>query len=567
MLIAVVALAFVGLVGRLAQIQIVDHDRYAEEAAITRYGASSLPAPRGVILDATGFPLAISIDTWDVYLDSYLWRDRERAREAADAVAERLGLDAAALFVRGTAQDAGDVLLIRDLTYEQGLALDQQGLWGVRLLPSSVRVYPEGDLAGQLIGYVGLDRSGLWGVEADYDQVLRGSPGRIITERDPLGRPIAFAQRAERAATAGGDVQLTIDRFIQAIAERHLDAALAEYQAPSGSIVVMDPHTGAILALASRPSVALSTVDLEDPGLTAIVRNRAITDLYEPGSVFKTITTAAAIDLGRVTPASTYVDAGRVEIGEYVIRNWDFSAHGEVTMTEFLQRSLNTGAVWLSEQIGAADFYAYLEAFGIGESTHLGLSGEAEGLVRTPEDDDWYPVDLATNAFGQGLAVTPLQVLTAVNVFANGGMLMRPYIVSRTVSRTADGDEVREFEPVAVRRVVSIETAHTVARMMLDVVEGVQWHRARVDGYRVAGKTGTTIVSIPTGYDFDTTIASFVGFLPYEAPRISVLVKIDQPGGAQNLGGEVAAPVFASLAADIMEYLNVAPDDLRVAAQ
>ena len=236
-------------------------------------------------------------------------------------------------------------------------------------------------------------------------------------------------------------------------------------------------------------------------------------------------------------------------------------------MTEFLQRSLNTGAVWLSEQIGAADFYAYLEAFGIGESTHLGLSGEAEGLVRTPEDDDWYPVDLATNAFGQGLAVTPLQVLTAVNVFANGGMLMRPYIVSRTVSRTADGDEVREFDPVAVRRVVSIETAHTVARMMLDVVEGVQWHRARVDGYRVAGKTGTTIVSIPTGYDFDTTIASFVGFLPYEAPRISVLVKIDQPGGDRNLGGEVAAPVFASLAADIMEYLNVAPDDLRVAAQ
>ena len=190
-LIAVVALAFVGLVGRLAQIQIVDHDRYAEEAAITRYGASSLPAPRGVILDATGFPLAISIDTWDVYLDSYLWRARERAREAADAVAERLGLDADALFVRGTAQDAGDVLLIRDLTYEQGLALDQQGLWGVRLLPSAVRVYPEGDLAGQLIGYVGLDRSGLWGVAADYEQVLRGSPGRIITERDLTRRVVA----------------------------------------------------------------------------------------------------------------------------------------------------------------------------------------------------------------------------------------------------------------------------------------------------------------------------------------------------------------------------------------
>ena len=177
-------------------------------------------------------------------------------------------------------------------------------------------------------------------------------------------------------------------------------------------------------------------------------------------------------------------------------------------------------------------------------------------MIRTPEDDDWYPVDLATNSYGQGLAVTPLQVLSAINVFANDGVLMRPYIVSRIVNR----DEVREFEPVDVRQVVSPATADTVARMMYDVVEGVEHHGARVPGYHVAGKTGTTLVSIPTGYEFDTTIASFAGFIPYEDPQVSVLVKIDQPGGDRNLGGEVAAPVFSRVAADIMDYLAVPPD-------
>ncbi len=548
-----ILIAFLAVGVRLWQVQVIDHELYVEQAAITRYGAVEIVAPRGAILDATGYPLATSIDTWDVYLDSYLWRDRRAAREAAEAVATALGLDATAVFASGTSQQQGDVLLRRHLPYDRGVELLDLELWGVRLLPSSVRAYPEADLAGQLIGYVGLDNEGLWGIEADFDHILRGRAGLIGGERDALGRPIALAPRIERAPTAGGEVQLTIDRFIQAIAERRLDEALAQYDAQSGSIIVMQPRTGAILALASRPAVQLTAVPLDSDELAELVRNRAVTDLYEPGSVFKTLTTAAAIDLGTITPQTTYVDEGRVEIGEYVIKNWDLTAYGEVTMTEFLQRSLNTGAVWIAQQIGADNFYRYVTAFGIGEATHVGLAGEAEGLLRTPDDDDWSPVDLATNAYGPGLAATPLQVLTAINVFASDGLLMRPYVVSRIVTR----DNVRTFEPVEVRRVVSAQTARTVARMMLDVVDGVPWHGARLEGYRVAGKTGTTLVSIPTGYDLDTTIASFAGFLPYEDPVVSVLVKIDQPGGALNLGGQVAAPVFARVAGDIMEYLNV----------
>lgn len=532
------AMALAGLVVRIARIQITDRDRYIRAAALAEGPAEEA---RGTILDSTNHPLALSIDAWDVYLDSNLWRDRERAATAAAELASALGLDTAAVLSAGTAQQAGDVLLMRQLSYAEGLALEERGLWGVRLARSWQRIYPEGDLASLLVGYVGVFGNGLWGIEADYDAVLRGRPGR----------------------SAGGDVRLTIDRGLQALVERHLDAALEEYSAPSGSIIVMEPHTGAILAMASRPSIALSSLDLNDPALPDLVRNRAVTDLYEPGSVFKTLTAAAALDLGLVTPDSTYTDLGRVEIGGYVIKNWDHNAYGEVTVTELLQRSLNTGAVWLATEIGAERFYPYLRAFGIGDATHVGLGGEAEGIVRTPEDDDWYPVDLATNSFGQGLAATPLQVLAAVNVFANGGVLVRPHITSEIVT----GDSVRVFEPVQVRAAVSPETARTVAELMRQVVEGTARHRARVPGYQVAGKTGTTLVSIPTGYDLDSTIASFAGFLPYESPRVSILVKIDQPGGERTLGGEVAAPVFSSLAAEIMQYLDVPADAPALAAR
>lgn len=544
--------AFATVMVRLYRVQILSHDVYMEQAAVTRQGAVTVPATRGAILDATGYPLATSVDTWNVYIDRLLWRDRQQAPGAAAALAAFLHRDAAPLLRDGTAQSTGDLLVQRNLAYEEGLRLQQLNLWGIRLTPSSVRLYPEGDLAGQLIGYVGLDGDGLWGVEADLDPLLRGKDGWVATERDALGRPIAFSQRRERLAVPGGEVQLTIDRFMQAIIERALDDALKLYHARSGSIIVMNPKSGAVLAMASRPTVVLSTVDLNDPQLDSLVRNRAVTDLYEPGSVMKTLTTSIAIDRGLVTPESSYLDSGTVTVGTYTIRNWDFSAHGKTTVREFLQNSLNTGAVWLADKIGAQDFYRYLQAYGLGESTHVGLSGEAEGALRSPADPDWYPVDLATNAYGQGVAVSPLQMLSAVNTIANGGRLMRPYVVSKIVTT----DSVRTFEPVEVRQVVKAETAATVLKLMNDVVDGVPSHGAQVPGYHVAGKTGTTLVSIPTGYDLDSTIASFAGFIPYEAPQISVLVKIDQPSGGLNLGGQVAAPVFSRVASGIMAYLR-----------
>ncbi len=560
---ALLALGAIGTVMvRLYQVQIVNHEDYLEQAAVTRQGAATLPASRGAILDATGYPLATSVDTWDLYIDRFLWRDREKARASADGLAAFLGMDAETLWSLGTSAENGDVVVQRQMEYGRGLQLEALDLWGIRLLPSSRRVYAEGDLAAQLVGYVGLEGSGLWGVEADFDHVLRGRDGWASIERDAIGRPIAFTQQRARDPIAGGEVRLTIDRFIQAMAERTLEEALKRYEAKSGSIIVMDPRTGAVLAMTSQPTISLAAMDLNAPDLDALVKNRAITDLYEPGSVLKTLTTAAAIDLHKVSPDTTYEDSGAVEVGGYTIRNWDLRAYGTVTVREYLQASLNTGSVWLSEQIGAEGFYEYLGAFGLNEPTHIGLAGEAEGTFRTPADPDWYPVDLATNSYGQGLAVTPIQMLTAVNAFANGGVLMRPYVVSQIVT----AGDVRTIEPVQVRQVVSPETAQTMLSMMRDVVEAPEWHGARVRGYEVAGKTGTTLVSIPTGYDIDSTIATFAGFIPAQNPRVSILVKIDQPSGGLNLGGQVAAPVFAELAAQIMAYLRVPPTDPVVAS-
>ena len=553
--------SIVAVMVRLYEVQIVNHEEYLRQAAVTRQGAATLPAPRGAILDATGYPLATSVDTWDLYIDRFLWRDREQALTAAQGLGEFLGMSPEPLLEMGTDEDIGDVLVGRQIDYARGRDLEALELWGVRLIPSSKRIYPESGIAGALIGYVGRDGEGLWGIESDFDTTLQGRDGWTTTERDAIGRPIAFTQQRSKEPTAGGEVQLTIDRFIQAMAEETLADALQQYEARSGSIIVMDPHTGEILAMASHPSVSLDAIDLNAPDLASLVKNHAVTDLYEPGSVLKTLTTAAAIDQGLVSPNSTYEDEGGVDVGGYTIRNWDLRAYGEVTVSEYLQRSLNTGAVWLAQLLGAETFYSYLEGFGMGAPTHVGLSGEGEGTYRTPADPDWYPVDLATNSYGQGMAVTPLQMLTAVNSFANGGKLMRPYIVSRIVTPS----ESRTYDPVTVRQVVSEQTADTMLSLMRGVVEDAEWHGAKLPGYEVAGKTGTTLVSIPTGYDIDSTIASFAGFVPAQGPRVSILIKIDQPSGGLNLGGQVAAPVFAELASKVMDYLRVPPTKQLVA--
>ncbi len=543
------------VVGRLAQLQILNHGHYEVEAQDEHTGEEKVYPPRGAILDRNGYPLALTLDTYDIYISRQVWQDQQVAANGAQALASILGKTPEDIEAALGSDSEGDALIASDVGYDVGKKIIEAGVPGVKATPRIQRFHPEGDLASALLGFIGRDETGLTGVEADLDDELGGQPGTVYYERDSMGNPIPFGSSQVTNPTPASDVRLTIDRFIQQAAEQSLDEAIEKNDASGGTIIVMDPKTGAIMAMASRPSFKLSQLDLSNDSQMDLYRNRAVTDLYEPGSVMKLVTMSAAVDLGLVTPDTTYDDTGTAYVGGYAIQNWDYSVNGITTMTQVLQKSLNTGAVWVSQLLGPDNFYQYIKRFGFGEPTGVGLSGEAAGQVRDSESPDWTRSDLATNSFGQGINVTPLQMITAVAAIANGGMLMKPYIVQQVVGPNG----TKTTQPQPVRQAISEQTASTLTTMMNDVVEGVPGNLARIQGYHVAGKTGTAYISVPGGYAPNRVITSFIGFAPVSDPRMIVLVKIDEPQEAQ-LGGTVAAPVFAELAPKILSYLGVPPD-------
>jgi len=555
LLAAAFVVAGVALTARVAYIQIARNEYYRQEARSEHFGQQEVRAPRGAILDRNGYPLATTVEAFDVFVDRASWQDLDDARKAADFIAPIIGSQPDQLLADVRREKEGFYLAYSGLDYDKGLALEHEDAPGVRLVQATKRAYPEGDLASTLIGFVGRDHVGLTGIEADFDRELGGTPGTMYFERDSIGNRIALgSERVGKKPRPGGDITLTIDRYIQRLVEGELEARIQATGALGGSIIVMDPRTGEVLAMASRPGFRLSELDLNDPN-QALFRNRAVTDVYEPGSVFKLLTAAMAIDTGKVTPESTFYDEGALFIGPATIRNWDYSRNGTVTVTQILQRSLNTGAAWMGRQVGPDAFYSYLRAFGIGQPTGVGLGGDEGGLVRAHTDPLWSEVDLATNSYGQGVAATPLQVITAVSSLVNRGQLMRPYIV-RSAS-TPEGP--RAFEPVVVRQVVRPETAAALTDMMNRVVEAIPGHLAAVKGYHVGGKTGTTTeATLADGAVTNGNVASFIGFAPVDDPAFIMLVKLDFR--EDRLGGQVAAPVFSALAPAILAYLGVQPE-------
>lgn len=558
---AILALGGVALMGRVAYVQLADAERYRAAANNEHFGQQEVRATRGAILDRNGYPLATTVDAFDVYINRADWQNLAEARKAAVTIAPLIGTKPDDLVNDVRKETKGLYLAYAGLDFAKGASLHDADAPGLRVVQTTKRFYPEGDLASTLLGFVGRDHSGLTGVERDFDRELGGIPGTIYFERDSIGNKLSLgAERIGQKPRPGGNIKLTIDRYIQRLVEGELEMQIAKTGALGGSIIVMEPKTGALLALASNPGFKLSQLDLNNPN-QALFRDRAVTDVYEPGSVFKTLTASMAVDLGLVTPESTYNDTGAAYIGPSTIRNWDYSSNGITTVTQILQKSLNTGAVWMSGLIGPDAFYSYMRKFGIGEATHVGLGGEPDGLVRPNTDPNWTPVDLATNSFGQGIAATPLQVITAIASIANGGKLMRPYVVQEM--NTPEGP--RKFSPVVVRQVISEQTAATVADMMNRVVEGNPGHLAAIKGYHVAGKTGTTTgATLADGAVRNGNVASFIGFAPVSDPKMIVLVKLDFK--EDRLGGQVSAPVFADLAPSILAYLGVKPDGPQLVA-
>ncbi|MFN3928463.1 MAG: peptidoglycan D,D-transpeptidase FtsI family protein [Thermoflexus sp.] len=545
---------------------------YAPEEAL---GVQSLElrleAQRGRILDRHGAVLAMDAPRYQVvleYLPIAYGGDPERRaswlRQVDEVLSPLLGVS-----LQGAARSWPDTWwqfpvareIPEDLARVVTQRIDEAGLRGVRVMPYWKRVYPEGALLGPVVGFVvfgtdaqGLEgRRGAMGVERAYDETLRGKPVILRVPVDAEGRPLPVREEALAQPEPGGEVVLTIDRTIQAIVAEELARGLQESGAQRGDVVVLHPRTGEILAMVSLPAFDPNRPE----ALERNARNPVVQDLYEPGSVFKILTMAAALEAGVVRPETRYLDQGCVEFGGAPICNWDRDRYpggrGWLDMTELLIYSRNVGAAYLARLLGPERFYAALHAFGIGEPTDVDLPYEAVMRVRAYGDPDWRESDWGRQSFGQAVSVTPLQMAVAVSAVANDGLIMRPFVVQEV--RTTGG--VQRTEPRIRRRAISAQTAWTLREMLAAVIER-EAVKARVPGYRMAGKTGTAQIPTPLGYDPRDTIASFVGFGPVEDPQVLILVKLDRPRRSP-WGSEEAAPVFARIAARILPLLGVPP--------
>jgi len=554
---ALICALFVGcalvLVWRLYTFQVLETDWYQQMAEQERQAEIPIVPTRGSLLDTNGSPLAISVPYNSVYVLGNLVGNADRADKVAAALSPVLDVPADQL--RGTIDPKSNRPAVLKSAVPSAVAqqVQQLGLPGVYLDKEPVRQYPEGSLAAQILGFVGKDFSGLGGLELSYNQELSGTPGVIDTQKDTAGQEITPGRRLLTPPTQGSDLVLTLDRYVQREAERLLNQAVIDSKASGGLILIMEPRTGNILAAANNPTFSLTADQIYDPQKAGLYKSKIVTDQYEPGSTLKPLTMSAAIDQGIVTPDTTFQDTGVASVGGAVIHNWNGLGNGTSTMTQILIHSSNVGMTWVSGKLGPDLEYEYLQRFGLGQATGLRLPGEVSGTVRTNNDPGWTVVDRATNSFGQGIAVTPVQLLQAISVFANDGQLVRPRLV-RAI-RTASGEQ--NLSPEVERQVVSAETARTMIQMLVAVDEQPDLTANRVAGYKVALKTGTADTPTNVGYNTALTIGSLVSLFPADAPRFAVLIRLDGP--EKLYGGLVAAPVLKELAQELLTYYRVPP--------
>ena len=536
--------------GRAFQLCVIEGASFKELAARQQRQRVALPPERGPIVDRYGDALALAVESAGVYVRP---RNLPSDLNVVPALAKTLDLPLGTVADR--ARDKSPfVWLLRTATPEQADAIAAFGFHGVGSEPTWRRFYPRDALAGQVMGFSGIDSQGLEGVELACDKYLRGAGESLSVDRDARGRRMLTEGAWQPLPRQGAKVELTIDASLQQVTESELNAAVVQRRATAGAAIVMDPTTGEILALANVPRFDPNQVGVSTPEQW---RNRVIADTYEPGSTMKAVLAAAALEAGVVRPDDrVYCENGHYAVGRRVVH--DHERYGWLSFAEVIKHSSNIGAAKTGERLGAARFGTALQSFGFGKPTRIDLPGEVPGLVSPPEK--WARINLVTTSFGQGIAVTALQMVRAYAAIANGGKLMRPYIVRRVVA--ADGSVLRENKPEVVAQPVSTETASIVTDLLRGVVEGGTGTNARIDGVPVAGKTGTAQkVDGKTGhYSARDRMSSFIGYVPADAPRLVILVVIDSPRTA-TYGGTVAAPVFRAVAEFGLDRLG-----LRVAA-
>lgn len=528
--------------------------READLRGIARAQSSDsieFPARRGEILFKDGFPLATNKVSYLLYANPKIIKDTDLY---AKKLAFHLDLSSASISA-ALSKDLFWVKLAGSVEVEKKKSIETLELKGLGFSEQSSRFYPEASMAAQLIGFAGFDekgsQKGYFGLEGYYNSQLSGRDGRLFAIRDTLGNLILNDVREEKKLD-GRNLHLSVDRAIQFIAEKELKAGIERYQAEGGSVIVMEPMSGKILSMASFPRFDPQKYYEFD---TAYYRNPVISNLYEPGSTFKVLVMGAALDSSVVKPETKCLScSGPIQIGEYKIKTWNEKYYPEASMTEVIQHSDNTGMVFVGQKLGLKKLLYYLSQFGIGELTNIDLQGEITGDLKSASA--LYPIDLATMSFGQGISVTPIQLITAVSSIANGGEIVTPYIVEMIT--TSDEKKI-EIKPVKKRRVLSKTTSKILVELMVNAVENGEAKWTKLDKYKIAGKTGTAQIPIAGHYDPDQTIASFVGFFPADDPKVSMLVVVDRPK-TRVYGSETAAPIFFSIARQVIQYLNIPPD-------
>ncbi len=544
-------LGFVLILLRLFYWQVVKASELSQ-LGVEQYGAVRKIVPqRGDILASDGFPLATSKITYQVYANTKVV---EKVDQTSSLLSTILDMDEASIAAK-LSLDKYWIGIKNGVDAESKSKIEALKIPGIGFEQEYSRFYPEASMAANLLGFVGKDNlgdnKGYFGIEGYYDRLLHGKEGSAIEIMDATGRPILARADSNSNGVDGGSLVLNIDRSIQFLVDRKLKSAVEKYGAESGMIGVIEPKTGKILAMASYPSFDPANYS-KFPSDSYI--NHFVSSLYEPGSTFKPLVMSAALNENKVT-ANTKCPSceGPVSVGGYDLHTWNDKYYPNTTMTEVIQHSDNTGMVYVAQQLGLDKMLEYINKFGIGKLTGIDVQGETSPEIKPK--DQWYAVDLATTGFGQGINVTPIELLTAFASIANDGKMMKPHLVSEI--RYPDGKKT-DVSPQEVGRPISTENAKVMTEILVNAVNKGEASYMRLKGYRVAGKTGTASIPVQGHYDPTKTIASFEGFAPADDPKFAMIVIFNKPTAA-IYGAETAAPVFFDIAQNILNYYHIPP--------
>ncbi|MEE8136121.1 MAG: penicillin-binding transpeptidase domain-containing protein, partial [Thermodesulfobacteriota bacterium] len=539
------------------ELQILDRERAFKIARKQHHGTSTLLPRRGKIFDRNGKELAVNIDVKSIYANP---KKVTKPSETAKILSEKLDLSQNKILNR-VSSDKSFVWIKRLADSESVEELQNLDITGLGYIPEPKRIYPNGHLLGQVIGITDVDSIGIEGIEYHYDSLLTGKTRKITLKRDARGHKIlndpSEIQEIDQYKTSGHDIVLTIDSHIQYIVERQLKEGIEEMGGEKGMAIIMNPETGEVLAMASYPFLDPNNFS-KFPEVNR--RNLPIWYAHEPGSTMKVFLASSALDDKKVNPNSKFnCENGRRRIGSAVIR--DIKPRGTLTVAEIVKYSSNIGASKIGELLGRDKYYKYLNKFGFGKTTGIGLPGESSGILAAPRK--WGPIELATISFGQGISVTSLQLVTALSAIANGGYLMKPYVIEKIVG--PDGNVIEQNSPEVVTRAISYDTSYQMKQIMQGVVENGTGKKAQIPGFSVAGKTGTAQIPNPKsgGYYSDRYIASFIGFAPVEDPAIVMVVVVEAPRKKTH-GGSVAAPIFKQIAEKVLFHMGLSPKKVLV---